>query len=82
MRMGMATSVTASTLLVIDKREMARLLHGKAELSDLFIAHVLRRNIRIGEGLIDQLFNDSEKRLARALLLLARYGEDAPSGHR
>jgi CRP/FNR family cyclic AMP-dependent transcriptional regulator len=76
MRMGTATSVTATTILIIEKLEMVRLLHGEAELSDRFITHVLSRNIRIEEDLVDQLFNSSEKRLARALLLLARYGKD------
>ena len=78
-RMGSATTVTASTILAIEKSEMVRLLHEQADLSDRFLAHVLSRNIRIEEDLVDQLFNSSEKRLARALLLLARYGnDDAP----
>jgi CRP-like cAMP-binding protein len=75
-RMGTATTVVASTVLVIQKVQMVRLLHEQPDLSDLFIAHVLSRNIRIEEDLVDQLFNSSEKRLARALLLLARYGRD------
>ena len=74
-RMGNATSITPCTLLVIDKGEMARVLHEQRELSDLFINFVLTRNLRIEEDLIDQLFNSTEKRLARALLLLARYGK-------
>jgi CRP-like cAMP-binding protein len=58
---------------------MVRLLHEEPELADRFMTHMLTRNIRIEEDLVDQLFNSSEKRLARALLLLARYGkEDAP----
>jgi CRP/FNR family cyclic AMP-dependent transcriptional regulator len=75
-RMGSATAVTPSAILIIEKQEMVRLLHEQSELSDRFLAHVLSRNIRIEEDLVDQLFNSSEKRLARALLLLARYGKD------
>ena len=75
-RMGTATAMMLSTVLVIDKAEMIRLLHDEPALSDRFIAHVLSRNIRIEEDLVDQLFNSSEKRLARALLLLAHYGKD------
>jgi CRP-like cAMP-binding protein len=78
-RMGTATAVTPSTLLLVDKDEMAKLLHEERAMSDRFIEHMLARNIRIEEDLIDQLFNSSEKRLARALLLLARYGR--PEAH-
>jgi CRP/FNR family transcriptional regulator, cyclic AMP receptor protein len=74
-RMGNATSMTPSTVLVIDKNEMARVLHKQPALSDLFINYVLTRNMKIEEDLIDQLFNSTEKRLARTLLLLARYGK-------
>jgi CRP/FNR family cyclic AMP-dependent transcriptional regulator len=74
-RMGSATSTAPTTVLVIDKDEMIRLLHAEHEFSDRFIAHMLSRNIRVEEDLIDQLFNSTEKRLARALLLLARYGK-------
>ena len=74
-RMGTATATTESTILRIDKKQMVRLLHKQHALSDRFIAHMLARNIRIEEDLIDQLFNSSEKRLARTLLLLARYGK-------
>jgi CRP/FNR family cyclic AMP-dependent transcriptional regulator len=78
-RMGSATALMATTVLRIPKREMMRTLHEQPALSDLFINHMLSRNIRIEEDLVDQLFNSSEKRLARALLLLARYGkEDEP----
>jgi CRP/FNR family transcriptional regulator, cyclic AMP receptor protein len=73
-RMGTATALTPTTALLIDKNEMLRVLHAEHDLSDRFISYVLARNIRIEEDLIDQLFNSSEKRLARALLLLARYG--------
>ena len=76
---GSATAITSCTILLVDKDQMVRLLHKQHALSDRFIAHMLARNIRIEEDLIDQLFNSSEKRLARTLLLLARYGKyDAP----
>jgi CRP-like cAMP-binding protein len=75
-RMGTASAVTPTTVLVIEKREMFKVLHEQHELSDRFINFMLARNIRIEEDLIDQLFNSSEKRLARTLLLLARYGKD------
>jgi CRP/FNR family transcriptional regulator, cyclic AMP receptor protein len=74
-RMGTATAVTPTTLLVIEKDELLRVLHAQHELSDHFIAYMLARNIRVEEDLIDQLFNSSERRLARTLLLLARYGK-------
>ena len=78
-RMGSATAITSSTILLIEKDQMIRLLHKQHALSDRFIAHMLARNIRVEEDLIDQLFNSSEKRLARTLLLLARYGkQDKP----
>jgi CRP/FNR family transcriptional regulator, cyclic AMP receptor protein len=75
-RMGTATATSESRILLVDKERMVRLLHNKHALSDRFISHMLARNIRIEEDLIDQLFNSSEKRLARTLLLLARYGKD------
>ena len=79
MRMATATAVTPATLLEIEKKEMFRVLHAEHALSDRFITYMLQRNIRTEEDLIDQLFNSSEKRLARTLLLLARYGkEDKP----
>ena len=74
-RMGSAAAITPSVILLIDKDAMVRLLHKQHAMSDRFIAHMLARNIRIEEALIDQLFNSSEKRLARTLLLLARYGK-------
>jgi CRP-like cAMP-binding protein len=74
LRMGTATANTSSTVLVIEQPEMLRLLHEQHALSDRFIAHLLTRNIRIEEDLIDHWFDGPEKRLARALLLLARYG--------
>src|SRR5690242_10404156 len=78
-RMGTATAITPTTLLVIEKNEMLRVLHAEHELSDHFIRYMLAHNIRVEEDLMDQLFNSSEKRLARTLLLLARYGkQDQP----
>jgi CRP/FNR family transcriptional regulator, cyclic AMP receptor protein len=75
-RMGTATAITVSTVHVIEKSEMLKVLHEQHALSDQFIAFMLARNIRVEEDLIDQLFNSSEKRLARTLLLLARYGKE------
>jgi CRP/FNR family transcriptional regulator, cyclic AMP receptor protein len=73
-RMATATTIPVTTVLVIDKDEVIRVLHEEHEFSDRFIAYTLSRNARVEEDLIDQLFNSSEKRLARTLLLLARYG--------
>ena len=78
-RMATAKAAVASTILVVEKREMARELHTRPAFADRFLAHMLSRNIRIEEDLVDQLFNSSEKRLARALVLLARYGRPEPS---
>jgi CRP/FNR family transcriptional regulator, cyclic AMP receptor protein len=78
-RIGTATAIGPTTVLAIEKNEMVRVLHSEHAFSDRFIAYLLSRNIRVEEDLIDQLFNSSEKRLARTLLLLARYGkEDKP----
>ena len=78
-RMSTATALTASAVLAVKKESMKRVLHEEHTFSDRFIKHMLARNIRIEEDLVDQLFNSSEKRLARALLLLARYGnQDKP----
>ncbi len=75
----MATAITPTTLLVIEKDELLRVLHTEHELSDHFISYMLAHNIRVEEDLMDQLFNSSEKRLARTLLPLARYGkQDQP----
>jgi CRP/FNR family transcriptional regulator, cyclic AMP receptor protein len=74
-RMGTATAIAPTTLLVIEKKEMVRVLHTEHAFSDRFIAYMLARNVRIEQDLVDQLFNSSEKRLARTLLLLARYGK-------
>jgi len=73
-RIATATAVTLVTVLVIGLKEMIRVLHAEHAFSDHFISYMVGRNIRIEEDLIDQLFNSSEKRLARTLLLLARYG--------
>jgi CRP/FNR family cyclic AMP-dependent transcriptional regulator len=72
---GAATAMGSGKALVIEKAEMLRLLHVEHELSDRFISYMVNRHIRTEEDLIDQLFNSSEKRLARTLLLLARYGK-------
>jgi CRP/FNR family transcriptional regulator, cyclic AMP receptor protein len=79
-RLATATAMSASRILVVPKRQMIRLLHQQHSLSDRFITHMLARNTRLEEDLVDQLFNASEKRLARTLLLLARYGK--PDGPR
>jgi CRP-like cAMP-binding protein len=79
--MSTATAIVPTSILFIEKKEMMRALRSEHVFSDLFISHMLTRNIRIEEDLVDQLFNSSEKRLARSLLLLARYGqEDQPQG--
>jgi CRP/FNR family transcriptional regulator, cyclic AMP receptor protein len=78
-RIETATAMVGSRVLVIEKTAMIRLLHEEPAFSDRFIAHMLARNIRIEADLVDQLFNSSEKRLARTLLLLARYGQANPS---
>jgi len=78
-RIGSATAAFASSVLIIEKEAMLRLLHDEPAFSDRFIAYMLTRNMRIEADLVDQLFNSSEKRLARTLLLLARYGQSNPS---
>ena len=78
-RMATATAMGACTVLAIEKPEMQRQLHGRPAFADRFLAHMLARNIRIEEDLVDQLFNSSEKRLARTLLLLAQYSEHETS---
>ena len=77
-RIGTATAVNPCSVLVIRKEAMIRLLHDEPAFSDRFIAYMLTRNIRIEGDLVDHLFNSSEKRLARTLLLLARYGQPDP----
>jgi CRP-like cAMP-binding protein len=74
-RMATAVATSASAILVVEKQQMIHLLHEQQALSDRFLAYVLARNIRVEADLVDQLFNSSEKRLARTLLLLARYGK-------
>lgn len=74
LRLSSATTVTAASVLRLEKARMVRLLRGRRAMSERFIAHLLTRNMRIEEDLVDHLFNPSERRLARALLLLARYG--------
>lgn len=79
LRVSRATTMEPSTVLEIEKQEMIRVLHEEHEFSDRFLAHMLKRNVRIEQDLVDQLFNSSEKRLARALLLVARYGNNEKS---
>jgi CRP-like cAMP-binding protein len=74
-RMASATAMSTVEIVSVEKPEMVRQLHTRPAFADAFLAHMLTRNIRIEEDLIDQLFNSTEKRLARTLLLLARYGE-------
>jgi CRP/FNR family transcriptional regulator, cyclic AMP receptor protein len=74
--MATATAISPTTVLVIARNEMLRVLHAEHEFSDRFIKYMLARNIRVEADLVDQLFNSTEKRLARTLLLLARYGEE------
>jgi len=76
LRMGSAAAMTDCELLRIDKRAMMTALHREHAFSDMFVAYLLARNIRYEEDLVDQLFNSSEKRLARVLLLLARFGKE------
>jgi CRP/FNR family cyclic AMP-dependent transcriptional regulator len=76
LRVSKAIAMEPTSALVIDKEEMARVIHQEHEFSDRFVAHMLKRNVRIEEDLVDHLFNSSEKRLARTLLLIARYGNN------
>jgi CRP-like cAMP-binding protein len=78
-RMATATAITPCTILGIEKAEMVRQLHADPAFAERFLTHMLARNIRIEEDLLDQLFNSTEKRLARTLLLLARYGQPEAS---
>lgn len=78
-RMATATAMESCAVLTVEKPEMVRQLRAKPEFAERFLSHMLTRNIRIEEDLIDQLFNSTEKRLARTLLLLARYGEPKAS---
>jgi CRP-like cAMP-binding protein len=74
--MGTATAMTDCSVLRIEKKAMMQALHREHELSDMFVAYLLARNIRYEEDLVDQLFNSSEKRLARVLLMLAHFGKE------
>jgi CRP/FNR family transcriptional regulator, cyclic AMP receptor protein len=76
LRMASASAMEPVTLLVIQKKEMLRALHMDKEFADRFIAYMLKRNLRVEADLVDQLFNSTEKRLARSLLLLAQYGKE------
>ena len=77
LRMGTATAMTDCVLVRIEKLAMARMLHDQHNVSELFVTHLLSRNIRYEEDLVDQLFNSSEKRLARILLLLSHFGKES-----
>lgn len=79
-RLATATAMTATQTIEVPKRQMIRLLHQHRSMSDRFISHMLSRNLRLEQDLVDQLFNASEKRLARTLLLLARFGKPCPAG--
>jgi CRP/FNR family transcriptional regulator, cyclic AMP receptor protein len=76
LRMGTATAITDCAVLRIEKKAMMEALHREQSLSDMFVAYLLARNVRYEEDLVDQLFNSSEKRLARVLLMLARFGKE------
>jgi CRP-like cAMP-binding protein len=82
MRLDTATATISTSALVVPKRQMIRLLHSQRTFSDRFISYMLLRNARLEADLVDQLFNSSEKRLARALLLLARYGKNGRNAQR
>ena len=82
LRIATAVAMNASTVAVIEKAQMVEALHSQPKLNDQFLEHMLARNIRIEEDLIDHLFNSAEKRLARTLLLLARYGSEDGSPRR
>jgi len=77
LRMATATTIVDCSLFRIEKSLMQRILHEKHEISELFVAHLLSRNVRFEADLVDQLFNSSEKRLARILLLLAHFGKES-----
>jgi CRP/FNR family cyclic AMP-dependent transcriptional regulator len=76
LRMATATAITEGAVLKIDRKEMVRALHQEPALSEVFVSYLLARNLRVQEDLVDQLFNSSEKRLARILLLLAHFGKE------
>jgi len=79
LRVSTAVAVTDCTVALIEKARMAHMLHEQHDISELFVTHLLSRNIRYEEDLVDQLFNSSEKRLARILLLLAHFGKEGRS---
>lgn len=79
LRIATATAITDGEVLKIDKNQMIRTLHEQHSLADIFVAYLLSRNLRVQEDLVDQLFNSSEKRLARALLLLSQFGKEGAS---
>jgi len=81
LRMATAISMTECSILRVQKETMTRMLHNERQLSELFMSYLLSRNARIEEDLVDQLFNSSEKRLARILLLLTRFGKDGQHEH-
>src|SRR5881397_3847484 len=81
LRMATATAMTECSILRLQKETMVRMLHNEPALSELFMRYLLSRNVRIEEDLVDQLFNSSEKRLARILLLLTRFGKDGQHEH-
>jgi CRP/FNR family transcriptional regulator, cyclic AMP receptor protein len=81
LRMATAASITECSILRVQKETMIRMLHNEPAWSERFMAYLLSRNIRIEEDLVDQLFNSSEKRLARILLLLTRFGKDGQHQH-
>ena len=76
LRMSSATAMTDCSIMRIEKKSMVEVLHREHEFSDMFVGYLLTRNIRYEEDLVDQLFNSSEKRLARMLLLLAQFGKE------
>jgi CRP/FNR family transcriptional regulator, cyclic AMP receptor protein len=76
LRLATAKAMTESQVVRVDKAEMLRVLHAEPSFAELFMTHLLTRNSRVEEDLVDQLFNSSEKRLARTLLLLANFGQD------
>jgi CRP-like cAMP-binding protein len=78
-RMATATAMAPSTIVAVERADMVRHLHASPAFADRFLSHMLARNIRIEQDLVDQLFNSTEKRLARTLLLLARYGQPEAS---
>ena len=81
LRLGSATAMTDCSVMRIEKKSMMKVLHREHAFSDMFVAYLLKRNIRYEEDLVDQLFNSSEKRLARILLQLAHFGKDGkPEG--